>query len=133
MCFYFSLGRLHIIRLQHLFRKKHKMYHVILLSLAIISASVVKCKELVELSPNCIDDYNFEMLMMHNKLRRLHLNTLDLNENRTLKSIAKDFSEYLAKNELFEHSRQQNLGENLAFTWSSNLLDLTDCKSNKKY
>lgn len=53
-----------------------------------------------------------------------------LSENTTLVLIAEAYAIRLARNNVFEHSGYPNLGENLAYTWSSNSVDLKNCARN---
>ncbi len=60
-----------------------------------------------------------EALAEHNLKRRIHCSG-DMTLNSTLNTIAQNYSEYLAANNLFVHSYTPGLGENLYQISSSN-------------
>ena len=59
-------------------------------------------------------DFQQQALLEHNYYRQLHC-TGALVLNSTLNAIAQNYSQYLAANNLFQHSGAAGLGENL---WS---------------
>ena len=65
-----------------------------------------------------LSDFRRDALAEHNRLRQLHC-TAPLVLNDTLNSIAQNYSQYLAANNLFRHSGYPRLGENLYYAWSS--------------
>lgn len=71
------------------------------------------------------------MLSDHNVKRAIH-SSPRLIMNKTLNTIALNFATHLAKEDLYEHSNQKNLGENLAFMWPSDEPSINiDCRGFK--
>ena len=61
-------------------------------------------------------------LKKHNAYRQSHKNTLPLVSNTTLDTVAQKYADYLANNQLFQHSKEAisgKLGENLYYACSS--------------
>ena len=84
---------------------------------------------MIELSSKCIKNFASEILTSHNKFRALH-NASSLKYNLKIEKTAQKYADYLSKNDLFQHSHTQGLGENLAASWSSNKPNTTYCSSN---
>lgn len=72
------------------------------------------------------------MLAAHNNYRSLH-STPGLVANVTIDSIAQNYANYLAQNDLFQHSNYKGLGENLAYSWSSSAPNLGSCGSKSNF
>ena len=68
-----------------------------------------------------IDLGNFrqQALIEHNVKRNLHC-TGPMTLTDTLNTAAQNYAEYLAANDLFQHSQAPGVGENLYQIWSSN-------------
>ncbi|CAF4260693.1 unnamed protein product, partial [Rotaria sp. Silwood2] len=63
-------------------------------------------------------NFQQQALLQHNYYRQLHCtDTMILNS--TISTIAQNYANYLAANNLFQHSGTQGLGENLWAIWSS--------------
>jgi uncharacterized protein YkwD len=73
-------------------------------------------------------DFQQQALVQHNYLRQLHC-TGALSLNSSINSIAQNYSNYLAANNLFQHSGTPGLGENLWAIWSSVALSFINGKS----
>lgn len=69
---------------------------------------------------NCKQDFVNQMLASHNDYRTNH-NAQNLVLDTAISQTAQTYAEFLAANNLFEHSGVAGLGENLAFVQSSNL------------
>lgn len=70
-----------------------------------------------------------QALIEHNLRRQLHC-TVPMVLNSTLNAIAQNYSEYLAANNLFQHSGRAGLGENLWSMWSSATIHFVNGKRN---
>ncbi|CAF5117717.1 unnamed protein product, partial [Rotaria sp. Silwood1] len=63
-------------------------------------------------------DFQQQALLQHNYYRQLHcIDAMVLNS--TISKIAQTYANYLAANNLFQHSGTSGLGENLWAIWSS--------------
>ena len=65
-----------------------------------------------------LSTFRRDALAQHNLVRQLHC-TGPLILNETLNTIAQNYSQYLAANNLFKHSGYPRLGENLYSGWQS--------------
>lgn len=74
------------------------------------------------------EKFQKEALKVHNDYRAKH-GVEDLKLDKKLCSYAKDWAEKLAKTDSFEHRQNQELGENLFCSWSSN--PKAKCPGNK--
>jgi len=81
---------------------------------------------LLLLSNVCLSDVNKAYLNVHNKLRANH-NAVALQNNAQINEIAQNYANYLATNNIFEHSITPGLGENLAWSFSSIAPNLNNC------
>ena len=86
---------------------------------------------MVTLDATCITSFNNGVLAAHNKYRSMH-STPAMKTNTTVVAIAQKFANYLAINNLFQHSQTSGLGENIAYTWSSSTPNLSNCYSKHK-
>ena len=68
-----------------------------------------------------------QALIEHNLRRQLHC-TGPMVLNSTLNAIAQNYSEYLAANNLFQHSGRAGLGENLWSMWTSGSISFVNGK-----
>lgn len=66
-------------------------------------------------------NFRQEVLVEHNLKRQLHC-TDPLTLSASLNDIAQNYAQYLADNNLFQHSYTPGLGENLYMMWSSNAI-----------
>lgn len=66
-------------------------------------------------SQACLTDFKSAILAQHNTYRTLHKVALQ-SENVTLTATAQNYSNYLASNGFFQHSRYPGMGENLYMT-----------------
>lgn len=66
-----------------------------------------------------VDDFRQEALAEHNAKRQLHC-TGPMTLNASLNTVAQTYADYLAANNLFNHSQTAGLGENL-FQMSSSV------------
>jgi uncharacterized protein YkwD len=80
------------------------------------------------LTDDCISSFNSAVLEAHNKYRVNH-RAVRLVANKTINKIALKYSNYLAVNNIFQHSGTDGLGENLAaiFYSSKPNVNSTDC------
>ena len=69
---------------------------------------------------NCGSTFTNAILAEHNKYRALHQNTPPLVTNRTITAVAQSYSDYLARNMVFNHSKS-GYGENLSRYYSNTL------------
>ena len=69
---------------------------------------------------SCKQEFQNEMLKGHNDYRANH-NAQNLVLNAAISQTAQQYAEFLAANNLFQHSNAAGLGENLALFQSSNL------------
>ncbi len=76
--------------------------------------------------------FQYEAVTAHNNYRKMH-HVSPLNSNTELQKIAFNYANYLASNDVFQHSKATGLGENLAFVWSSQVKTLNDCSGIKSY
>lgn len=60
-----------------------------------------------------------QALIQHNFKRQLHC-TGPMTLTDSLNTVAQNYAQYLADNDLFEHSQTPDVGENLYQIWSSN-------------
>jgi len=84
--------------------------------------------DLIALSSKCVRDFANEILKSHNKFRALH-NVSSLKYSLEIEKTAHKYADFLSKNDLFQHSHTNGLGENLAASWSSNKPNTTHCSS----
>lgn len=68
------------------------------------------------------------MLQVHNFFRMFH-SAPPLELHTTIIEMAQNYSNYLGYSNKFEHSQTDGYGENLAATWLSNQLGVSDCAS----
>ena len=80
----------------------------------------------MSLSNTCLSSINTAYLNAHNKFRANH-NAAALKYNSQITDTAQKYANYLATNNIFEHSGTSGLGENLAYTSSSKAPNLNDC------
>ena len=64
----------------------------------------------------CVDEFRQAALEAHNENRAAH-NAVNLLEFSNLDNGAQNYAEYLAANEIFEHSNSKGLGENLYMSY----------------
>jgi uncharacterized protein YkwD len=64
----------------------------------------------------CVDEFRQAALELHNEFRTVH-NAPYLREFNNLDNGAQNYAEYLAANEIFEHSNARGLGENLYMSY----------------
>jgi len=74
----------------------------------------------------CQQLFQKETLAAHNKYRVIH-HVNPLTSNLMLQKTALNYANYLASNDIFQHSGTQGMGENLAYVWSSRVNTLKDC------
>lgn len=74
-----------------------------------------------------LSTFQQQALIEHNLRRQLHC-TGPMILNSTLNAIAQNYSEYLAANNLFQHSGRAGLGENLWSMWSSGSIHFVNGK-----
>jgi uncharacterized protein YkwD len=74
-----------------------------------------------------LSDFQQQALLEHNYYRQLHC-TGALILNSTLNAIAQNYSQYLATNNLFQHSGTAGLGENLWSESSSSAINFVNGK-----
>ena len=79
----------------------------------------------MSLSSACLSSINTAYLNAHNKIRANH-NAAALKYNSQITDTAQNYANYLATNNIFEHSGN-GLGENLARISSSKAPNLNDC------
>lgn len=70
------------------------------------------------LSGIVLADFQQQALDQHNYYRQLHC-TVGMTLNSSLNTIAQNYAEYLAANNIFNHSQTPGLGENLYYRYSS--------------
>lgn len=85
---------------------------LLILILTIVTNHLVSCE--IDLTK-----FRQETLVGHNLKRQLHC-TDPMTLSSSLNNIAQNYAEYLATNDLFQHSYTAGLGENLYMMWSSN-------------
>ncbi len=82
--------------------------------------------------PNeCQESINKAFLASHNEYRAKH-GVDELTLNNEIVKTAQNFSANLATNDLFQHSDNECLGENIALSSSSNGPDLCNCRGSSK-
>ena len=69
---------------------------------------------------NCGSTFTNAILAAHNKYRALHQNTPSLSTNSQITAVAQAYSNHLAKNMVFVHSKN-GYGENLYYSGSTKL------------
>jgi len=74
----------------------------------------------------CQQLFQKETLAAHNNYRFIH-HVNPLKSNLMLQKTALNYANYLASNDIFQHSGTQGMGENLAYVWSSRVNTLKDC------
>ena len=77
-----------------------------------------------------VDDFRQEALAEHNAKRQLHC-TGPMTLNASLNTVAQNYAEYLATNNLFNHSQTPGLGENLFQMSSSAVITSLQGKTKK--
>jgi glioma pathogenesis-related protein 2 len=81
----------------------------------------------------CQESINKAFLASHNEYRAKH-GADELILSSEIVETAQNFSANLATNDLFQHSDNEGLGENIALSSSSNGPDLCNCRGlNKKF
>ena len=78
----------------------------------------------------CQQTYQMACLREHNRYRAMH-HVPSLRSNKKLQRIAQNYAQYLSDNNIFEHSKANGIGENLAYSWSSKAKQLRDCSGIK--
>lgn len=78
------------------------------------------------LSAKCLSDFRSSCVAAHNQYRLLH-STKNLRPNKTLNAIAEKYATYLANNNIFNHSKIGDYGENLSYLWSTAAPNLKIC------
>ncbi|CAF3777803.1 unnamed protein product [Rotaria sp. Silwood1] len=87
-----------------------------ILSLILILVSNLICSVLTDI---VLIDFQQQALEQHNYYRQqLHCTGL-MTLNTSLNTIAQNYAQYLAANNIFNHSRTPGLGENLYYSYSS--------------
>ena len=76
----------------------------------------------------CQQAYQASMLSLHNGYRSQH-HAPPLVSDASLQSTAQKYAQYMADNDLFQHSGAAGLGENIAYVYSSAVTQLGDCTS----
>jgi len=79
-----------------------------------------------------LDSFRQQALNKHNEYRRKHcvpVMTLDSNLN----SVAQQYAQYLAKNNLFQHSGKQGMGENLYMSSTTGQLNMNGADAVKAW
>lgn len=74
----------------------------------------------------CQQQFQTACIQAHNKYRALH-NAPPLRTNSNLQISAYNYAKTLAAQNIFQHSGQKGIGENLAYSWSSSVSSLANC------
>jgi uncharacterized protein YkwD len=93
----------------------------LLILMFVINQSVTNAMVLADFQQQALDEHNY--------LRQLHCTGL-LTLNSTINNIAQTYAEYLAANNIFQHSGTPGLGENLWAISSSNSITFVNGKIN---
>ena len=75
---------------------------------------------------SCQNSFRKTCLDMHNTFRAIH-RVPSVTQNLTVLMVADKYAKYLADFNLFQHSQTSGLGENLAYTWSTQNQDMNNC------
>jgi uncharacterized protein YkwD len=102
------------------FRKVMMRFVLLLLTLTVVIHHPVS-------SGVVLATFQQQALVQHNYQRQLHC-TGAMILNSTLNTIAQNYSDYLAANNLFQHSGTSGLGENLWAMWSSIVITFVNGK-----